>query len=309
MLRGRIGRFLGLPVLLDLGKQLLDERRVGGPEGSFGIAEVELDGLNGLLHDVGELFPNRQIAPSGHLLDEGDDLVFHVFVDGVGLAGRGADEVDVLDDGLDVVGDELRGRGLGAFGLLAGFVIVVEEGDEVVDEGQIGDGPKHLVLALPHLLGFLDVDVFAFGVAEDALNHGIDVLVDREHAFVDRQMLVVVDAEPIVGEVEDGRFIAIDLGVEIADELLELLPVFPGVVDDVLKRGVLVDLDDDRALLFRENLWIVGLLLKAILEGVPDGDVVMDQRGQDFACLVHLFRFLLYFPASRAMSVLSDRRV
>ena len=132
---------------------------------------------------------------------------------------------------------------------------------------------------------------------------------DREHAFVDRQMLVVVDAEPIVGEVEDGRFIAIDLGVEIADELLELLPVFPGVVDDVLKRGVLVDLDEDRALLLREDLWIVGLLLKAILEGVPDGDVVMDQRGQDFACLVHLFRFLLYFPASRAMSVLSDRRV
>ena len=164
LLRGGIGRFLGLPVLLDLGKQLLNERRVGGPEGSFGVAEVELDGLNGLLHDVGELLPNRQIAPSGHLLDEGDDLVFHVFVDGVGLAGRGADEVDVLDDGLDVVGDELRGRALGAFGLLTGFVIVVEEGDEVVDEGQIGDGPEHLVLALPHLLGFLDVDVFAFGV-------------------------------------------------------------------------------------------------------------------------------------------------
>ena len=87
----------------------------------------------------------------------------------------------------------------------------------------------------------------------------------------------MVDADTVVSQFEDGGFLAEDGFVEIADLLLELLAVFAGLLEDVLQMGVLIDFDDDAALLGLIGLDIVFVAREGELKHVADDDVVMDE--------------------------------
>ena len=85
-----------------------------------------------------------------------------------------------------------------------------------------------------------------------------------------------------IGIDTEGEDVAIvDFGIEITDELFEFGTgfVFLGVIEDVLKRGVLVDFDEDASFLVLEEGDVIGGFVEAILKGVADLDVVMEQRG------------------------------
>ena len=263
----------------DLIEKGLDKLRIAGTEGCFGVADVKVDGLDGFAHDIGEILANWQVTTSGHHLHQSGDLVFHVLVDRVGQTAVAADEVDVLDDGGDVVADEFGSWGFGAAGVFPGLVVFIEEAVQVTDEGEISDRAEHLVAGELNFLGFGDVDVFGVGILQDAADHRSDVLVDWENMAVDGQMLVVVDAKTIFSEVKNGGVVAIDFVVEFADGFFELLSVLAGVLDDVLQWGVLFHFNEDRTFLLFEKIGIVFLLDEAVFHRVPDGDVVMDEGG------------------------------
>ena len=82
---------------------------------------------------AGESFASRKVTAAGHVFHEGDDLIFHILIDGIGDLRIVADEVDVADGRFDVLADEVREGGAFAFGLIHGLVVLVVKIDEVAD--------------------------------------------------------------------------------------------------------------------------------------------------------------------------------
>ena len=73
------------------------------------------------------------------------------------------------------------------------------------------------------------------------------------------------------------------------NHFLHLLAIVARVVEDGFERGVLFDLLEDRVLFALKKLHIIGLFLEAVLQGVADRNVVMNEGDDGFGVLIHLF--------------------
>ena len=145
-----LSSFVGL-VGLHLFDEGIDHVGINGVEASFRVAEVEVDRFKNIALDVREALAGGQIAAADAHFNKSVDLVFHILIDRVGLDRVGADATDVADDLLDVLSNEVRGRGVGTVGFVAGDVVIVEEFVELVDEGEEGNRAEHAVFGKPEL--------------------------------------------------------------------------------------------------------------------------------------------------------------
>ena len=116
---------------------------------------------------------------------------------------------------------------------------------------------------------------------------------DREGVAEDREMLGEVDDEVVARDLADRGILAVDFFHHFADGFIHLLAVVAGIVEDRLERGVVVDLVEKGVLLRGKGLDVIDVLLEAVLQGVADRHVVVDERDDGFRVLVH--RFFLSF--------------
>ena len=112
---------------------------------------------------------------------------------------------------------------------------------------------------------------------------------NRENFFEYSKVLGVIHNELVTADFEDRRFLAIDIVIEAFDHFLHLLAIVARVVEDGFERGVLFDLLEDRVLFALKKLHIIGLFLEAVLQGVADRNVVMNEGDDGFGVLIHLF--------------------
>jgi hypothetical protein len=277
-------------VLFDRFKEGVDQLWVAGAESGFLITDIKVDGLLDFAIDIWDALAGWDLATSDHHLDELADLIFHILIDRIDFVSGLTDEGDLTNGLFDVFADEGRRSGgstvLGFFA--AGDLIVLKEANQIVDEGRKGDATEETVFCEPDfldfgdiMLGFLFIGLGGFEVlfafADAGKDDAVDGFVDWENAFEDLGVLIVIDADAVIGQFENGRFLSEDVFVEIADLLLKLFAVFARLLKDVLQVGVLIDFDDDAALFILVSFWIILITWEGELKHVADDHIVMDQ--------------------------------
>ena len=143
------------------------------------------------------------------------------------------------------------------------------------------------------------IDVLGFRIADDAGNHGFDVLVDRDDAFEDGDVLSMVNTEAVIGQLEDGALITVDIIVEVTDHLFEFFAILTRGIDDALKWGWLLNLNKDASLFLFVSVEVVSFFVECVLKGVTNRYFVVFERC-DYLCW--LINSLIAFLFNRCFS-------
>ena len=117
---------------------------------------------------------------------------------------------------------------------------------------------------------------------------------DRDDAFEDGDVLSMVNTEAVIGRLEDGALITVDIIVEVTDHLFEFFAILTRSIDDALKWGWLLNLDEDASLFLFVSVEVVVFLVECVLKGVANRYFVVFECCDYLCWLIHsLIAFLL----------------